>query len=118
LFFEVAVKFSSGAVEAISKELETKDENLAFVAGATGKVGSRAVRSFSSALLFPAWWLVYKYSLTIEFASGSFSSLDFELELVSGVPRKQKLLRRYKFHSSEENFTAFVFLSKHVLLKE
>ncbi|XP_010999474.1 PREDICTED: protein TIC 62, chloroplastic isoform X2 [Populus euphratica] len=40
----VAVKFSSGAVEAISKELETKDENLAFVAGATGKVGSRAVR--------------------------------------------------------------------------
>lgn len=40
----VAVKFSSGAVEAISKEMETKDENLAFVAGATGKVGSRAVR--------------------------------------------------------------------------
>ncbi|KAJ6409699.1 hypothetical protein OIU84_009238 [Salix udensis] len=39
-----AVKFSSGAIEAISKEMETKDENLAFVAGATGKVGLRAVK--------------------------------------------------------------------------
>ncbi|CAK7329749.1 unnamed protein product [Dovyalis caffra] len=37
----VAAKFSS---EAVPKEVETKDENLAFVAGATGKVGSRAVR--------------------------------------------------------------------------
>ncbi|XP_011037583.1 PREDICTED: protein TIC 62, chloroplastic-like isoform X2 [Populus euphratica] len=40
----VAAKFRSGAVEADSKEVETKDENLAFVAGATGRVGSRAVR--------------------------------------------------------------------------
>jgi hypothetical protein len=44
IFFQVAAKFRSGAVEADSKEVETKDENLAFVAGATGKVGSRAVR--------------------------------------------------------------------------
>ncbi|KAJ7001196.1 hypothetical protein D5086_008944 [Populus alba] len=40
----VAAKFRSGAVEADSKEVETKDENVAFVAGATGRVGSRAVR--------------------------------------------------------------------------
>ncbi|CAB4290279.1 unnamed protein product [Prunus armeniaca] len=37
-------KFSSEIVELTSKEVDLKDENLAFVAGATGKVGSRTVR--------------------------------------------------------------------------
>ncbi|XP_050233743.1 protein TIC 62, chloroplastic [Mercurialis annua] len=37
-------KFSSGVVEAISKEADIKDDNIVFVAGATGKVGSRTVR--------------------------------------------------------------------------
>ncbi|EEF43314.1 NAD dependent epimerase/dehydratase, putative [Ricinus communis] len=37
-------KFSSGAIEAIPKETDIKDDNLAFVAGATGRVGSRTVR--------------------------------------------------------------------------
>ncbi|PQQ11543.1 protein TIC 62 chloroplastic [Prunus yedoensis var. nudiflora] len=37
-------KFSSEIVEPTSKEVDLKDENLAFVAGATGKVGSRTVR--------------------------------------------------------------------------
>ncbi|CAL9022077.1 unnamed protein product [Prunus brigantina] len=36
--------FSSEIVEPTSKEVDLKDENLAFVAGATGKVGSRTVR--------------------------------------------------------------------------
>ena len=31
-------------VEAIPKETESKDDNLAFVAGATGRVGSRTAR--------------------------------------------------------------------------
>ncbi|KDP46212.1 hypothetical protein JCGZ_10052 [Jatropha curcas] len=37
-------KYSSGAVEATPKEVDVKDDNLAFVAGATGRVGSRTVR--------------------------------------------------------------------------
>ncbi|PSS29398.1 Protein TIC 62 like [Actinidia chinensis var. chinensis] len=39
-----STKFSSGAVEAIPKDANSKDENLVFVAGATGRVGSRTVR--------------------------------------------------------------------------
>ncbi|KAF2294435.1 hypothetical protein GH714_011336 [Hevea brasiliensis] len=35
---------ASGAVEAIPKETDIKDDNLVFVAGATGRVGSRTVR--------------------------------------------------------------------------
>ncbi|KAF5951660.1 hypothetical protein HYC85_009604 [Camellia sinensis] len=35
---------SSEAVEAITKDANSKDDNLVFVAGATGKVGSRTVR--------------------------------------------------------------------------
>ncbi|XP_065856262.1 protein TIC 62, chloroplastic [Euphorbia lathyris] len=37
-------KFSSAAVEAIPGDMNVKDDNVAFVAGATGKVGSRTVR--------------------------------------------------------------------------
>ncbi|XP_008387345.1 protein TIC 62, chloroplastic isoform X2 [Malus domestica] len=37
-------KFSSEIVEPVSEKGDIKDENLAFVAGATGKVGSRTVR--------------------------------------------------------------------------
>ncbi|KAF3435627.1 hypothetical protein FNV43_RR22718 [Rhamnella rubrinervis] len=37
-------KFSSKTLEAIPKGVDLKDENLAFVAGATGRVGSRTVR--------------------------------------------------------------------------
>ncbi|WCJ33843.1 NAD(P)-binding Rossmann-fold superfamily protein [Euphorbia peplus] len=37
-------KFSSAAVEAIPEDTNVKDDNVAFVAGATGKVGSRTVR--------------------------------------------------------------------------
>ncbi|KAL5562585.1 hypothetical protein UlMin_032332 [Ulmus minor] len=37
-------KSSSKTIEEPRNEAESKDENLAFVAGATGKVGSRAVR--------------------------------------------------------------------------
>lgn len=36
--------FSSEIVEDITGKVGLKDENVAFVAGATGKVGSRAVR--------------------------------------------------------------------------
>ncbi|GMP38070.1 hypothetical protein CsSME_00009470 [Camellia sinensis var. sinensis] len=36
--------FSSEVVEAITKDANSKDDNLVFVAGATGKVGSRTVR--------------------------------------------------------------------------
>ncbi|KAF5745641.1 protein TIC 62 chloroplastic isoform X1 [Tripterygium wilfordii] len=37
-------KISSIAVEAVPKTVNTKDENLAFVAGSTGRVGSRTVK--------------------------------------------------------------------------
>lgn len=37
-------------VEASQKDMESKDENVVFVAGATGKVGSRTVRLKSDAL--------------------------------------------------------------------
>ncbi|GMY05870.1 protein TIC 62, chloroplastic, partial [Fagus crenata] len=40
----VATKVQSEAVEAIPKKEDLKDENLVFVAGATGRVGSRTVR--------------------------------------------------------------------------
>ncbi|KAL8096997.1 protein TIC 62, chloroplastic isoform X2 [Apium graveolens] len=40
----VAARSSSVAVEAIPQDINSKDENLVFVAGATGKVGSRTVR--------------------------------------------------------------------------
>ncbi|KAL3515212.1 hypothetical protein ACH5RR_022114 [Cinchona calisaya] len=40
----VAVKVSAKAAEAVPSDVELKDENLIFVAGATGKVGSRTVR--------------------------------------------------------------------------
>ncbi|XP_052171766.1 protein TIC 62, chloroplastic isoform X4 [Diospyros lotus] len=39
-----SIKFSATAVEAIPKDSDLKDENLVFVAGATGRVGSRTVR--------------------------------------------------------------------------
>ncbi|XAR72843.1 hypothetical protein NMG60_11019620 [Bertholletia excelsa] len=39
-----ATKFSSEAVEAIPRDANAKDDNLVFVAGATGRVGSRTVR--------------------------------------------------------------------------
>ncbi|KAK9287081.1 hypothetical protein L1049_015491 [Liquidambar formosana] len=39
-----ATKFSVVSAEAIAKKSDMKDEDLAFVAGATGKVGSRTVR--------------------------------------------------------------------------
>ncbi len=37
-------KFSSGTIGAIQNKADSKDEDLAFVAGATGRVGSRTVR--------------------------------------------------------------------------
>ncbi|KAL1811918.1 hypothetical protein ACET3Z_021983 [Daucus carota] len=40
----VATRSSSVAVEAIPQDINSKDENVVFVAGATGKVGSRTVR--------------------------------------------------------------------------
>lgn len=39
-----AAGFSSAAVEATSENVNSKDEDTAFVAGATGRVGSRTVR--------------------------------------------------------------------------
>jgi hypothetical protein len=45
-FLLVATKVQSEAVEAIPKKEDLKDENLVFVAGATGRVGSRTVRLF------------------------------------------------------------------------
>lgn len=38
---------SSATTEAIRSNLDKKDEGLVFVAGATGKVGSRTVRLLS-----------------------------------------------------------------------
>lgn len=46
-FLQGTQKVRSEAVEAISKK-EDKDEDLVFVAGATGKVGSRTVRLLSA----------------------------------------------------------------------
>lgn len=42
--FDYAVKSSSTVVEAVSSNIDEKDQNLVFVAGATGKVGARLVR--------------------------------------------------------------------------
>lgn len=42
-------KFSSSTIGAIQNKADLKDEDLAFVAGATGRVGSRTVRSYSIA---------------------------------------------------------------------
>lgn len=39
-----AINSTSGAVEATSSDVVMKDGNLVFVAGATGRVGSRTVR--------------------------------------------------------------------------
>ncbi|XP_014518549.1 protein TIC 62, chloroplastic [Vigna radiata var. radiata] len=39
-----STKSSVGTAEGISEETDSKDDNLVFVAGATGKVGSRTVR--------------------------------------------------------------------------
>ena len=39
-----AASFSSAAVEATSENVNSKDEDTVFVAGATGRVGSRTVR--------------------------------------------------------------------------
>lgn len=47
-----ATKFSSKAVEAVPKNANSKDDNLVFVAGATGKVGSRTVRLHSIVTTF------------------------------------------------------------------
>lgn len=38
------MKISSEVAGAISNKADSKDEDLAFVAGATGRVGSRTVR--------------------------------------------------------------------------
>lgn len=38
------VNSTSGAVEATPSDVSVKDGNLVFVAGATGRVGSRTVR--------------------------------------------------------------------------
>lgn len=37
-------KFRVSTIEAASKGIDPKEDDLAFVAGATGRVGSRAVR--------------------------------------------------------------------------
>ncbi|OIW08699.1 hypothetical protein TanjilG_03375 [Lupinus angustifolius] len=39
-----STKSSSGTAEAVAEKKDSKDDNLVFVAGATGKVGSRTVR--------------------------------------------------------------------------
>lgn len=44
-FFQGAINSTSSAVEATSSDVGMKDGNLVFVAGATGRVGSRTVRS-------------------------------------------------------------------------
>lgn len=50
-FMQGGARLSSQAAEAVPKEVDLKDENLAFVAGATGRVGSRTVRLLSTAQL-------------------------------------------------------------------
>jgi hypothetical protein len=47
-FLQGTTKVQSEAVEAISKKEYWKDENVVFVAGATGRVGSRTVRLLSA----------------------------------------------------------------------
>lgn len=42
------IKASSGVTEANPAKSESKEQDLVFVAGATGKVGSRTVRLVSS----------------------------------------------------------------------
>jgi hypothetical protein len=50
-FLQGTTKVRSEAVEAISKKEYWKDENVVFVAGATGRVGSRTVRLLSASNL-------------------------------------------------------------------
>lgn len=47
-FLQGTTKVRSETVEAISKKEDWKDENVVFVAGATGRVGSRTVRLLSA----------------------------------------------------------------------
>ena len=48
VFLQGTTKVQSEAVGAVSKKEDLKDENLVFVAGATGRVGSRTVRLVSA----------------------------------------------------------------------
>lgn len=48
-FLQGTTKFSFSTIGAIQDKADLKDEDLAFVAGATGRVGSRTVRSYSFA---------------------------------------------------------------------
>ena len=48
VFLQGTTKVQSEAVGAVSKKEDLKDENLVFVAGATGRVGSRTVRLLSA----------------------------------------------------------------------
>ena len=78
-FLQGTTKFSFSTIGAIQDKADLKDEDLAFVAGATGRVGSRTVRSY--------------------FSSGSFWNLDSESELVLELLRKQKPLFKYELIS-------------------
>ena len=48
VFLQGTTKVRSEAFGAVSKKKDLKDENLVFVAGATGRVGSRTVRLVSA----------------------------------------------------------------------
>ena len=52
-FLQGTSKFSSGTIGAIQNKADSKDKDLAFVAGATGRVGSRTVRSYFIAQSLP-----------------------------------------------------------------
>lgn len=48
VFLQGTAKVRSEAVEALPKKKDLKDDDLVFVAGATGRVGSRTVRLLSA----------------------------------------------------------------------
>lgn len=43
-YIQGSTKSSTSTAEGISEKTDSKDDNLVFVAGATGRVGSRTVR--------------------------------------------------------------------------
>lgn len=66
---------SSTTIEAASKEIDSKEDDLAFVAGATGRVGSRTVRLLCG-IQYSRWlrMLDYQFALIVNILRKFFFS--------------------------------------------
>ena len=51
VYIQGSTKSSSGTAEGIPEKTDSKDDNVVFVAGATGRVGSRTVRYICNSTL-------------------------------------------------------------------